>query len=216
MSFLTLGGRGFADFAPIPFTGQSGGGGTTFPQPIGDGFPGGGTTLVPGPGDITNLVQRFGCGILTAVPGICANPISRAAAEALCPGGCGELPTFDDMADPRDFINNLPTVVPGPGNGGVRGACPSLPSKNECNIPVNTKCGVQMRKGRLQVDCNTGQAVCVPKKRRMNPMNAQANRRSMSRLKGAHREAKKIIDTLDKFAKPRRSRAPSRAAKCAC
>lgn len=185
-----------------------------FPGPPPGPGPSGITPLVPsGPGEIQAVIRQFGCEILTAVPGICANPISRAAAEALCPGGCGRTPTFDDIADPTMFLDPISGTPQG--NGSV-GACPTLKPKSECTVTRNTKCGPIQIAGRLKIDCATGRPVCVPKPRRMNPMNAKANRRSMSRLKGAHREANKIIDTLDSFAKPRRARAPSRKKACAC
>ncbi len=168
---------------------------------------------------IAQGIRDVGCAAGRAI--LCSNPISRPIYETIC-GACG-TPQVDplDPGGPRDIDRLVEDFGQQQPRGTTQaGSCVPC-GKNECvTVTGVNRCGNPItRKGRLVVDPATGNAICVPKKRRMNPMNAQANRRSMSRLKGAHREAKKIIDTLDKFAKPRRSKAPSSrraAASCAC
>lgn len=202
--------------------GGGNGGGVVFGPGGGEPVVGGVQPVLPDPftnipdasNPITRGIQQVGCAVSKFIG--CANPISRPIWEELC-GPC-DTPQLDpfDPAGIDDFDRNIPQPRPQqPTNGCV----PCGP--NECRVQIGVNsCGQpRFRKGRLVVSPQTGAAVCVPKKPRMNPMNAKANRRSMSRLKGAHREAKKIIDTLDKFAKPRRStaaRSRTAAASCKC
>ncbi len=211
MTFHSGGGFGFAP-GPIsvvpsqPFV--PGGGGITFQPP---------PPQFPEPFDAQGVVEGVACAAGKHV--LCQHPISRPIYERLC-GPC-DTPFVDPM-DPGgigDVDRLIPAQpIPSRPQGGGGGCVPCGP--NECKVVVGVdRCGQpRTRKGRLVVGPN-GTPVCVPKKPRMNPLNAKANRRSMSRLKGAHREAKKIIDTLDKFAKPRRStagRARAAAASCKC
>jgi len=191
----TFGEPGGIQFAPgpnqpIPFQPQ--------PQPF-DPFdlPDPGNTIIKG-------IQAVGCGVSKFIG--CNHPISRPIWESLC-GPC-EAP-IGGVLDPDALDQIVPSQpIPARPAQGPNGCVPCGP--NECRVQVGVdRCGQpRFRKGRMVVDPSTGAGVCIPKKPRMNPMNAKANRRSMSRLKGAHREAKKIIDTLDTFAKPRRSKAP--------
>ncbi len=195
---------------PVTF-GPSGNGGSiggvvpSLPDPFA-GIPDAGDTII----DAAHLAA---CAVSKPIG--CNHPLSRPVWEQVC-GPC-DVP-IGGVLDP----DNLGEIVPSQPTRPSRPAGSCVPcGPNECISIVGVdKCGnPRTRKGRLQVDPSTGAAVCVPKKPRMNPMNAKANRRSMTRLKGAHREAKKIIDTLDTFAKPRRSKAPrarAAAASCAC
>lgn len=208
---------GFAEGPSLPGGGRGGGG---FVQPQFDPFPGDFCSGLTGN-------ARTACELGSEVVGgvcpegtACSGPSVDIGGVGFCIGSCRTI--VPGRVDPVEIIPPTPQI-PDPFDGATpsrAGGCvPCGP--NECRVQVGVdRCGQpRFRKGRMVVNPSTGKGVCVPKKPRMNPMNAKANRRSMSRLKGAHREAKKIIDTLDKFAKPRRStaaRSRKASASCAC
>jgi hypothetical protein len=109
---------------------------------------------------------------------------------------------------PETFVpeGQVPTNgVPQQGNGG----CPTEPTCGTRFTTIQGRCGPMRVKQRW--DKGKGRWV---RARRPNVMNPKANRSAMNRLKGAHREAKKIIDTLDQFAKPKRRSSRRKAVCC--